>query len=1580
MTTVTDIAGLNAAIVAADGATSGTVTITLANNISLGSTALEAINLHSAVTLDIEGRDSPTGSDHILDGGNTQRGLFVYAGTVNISDLGISDMLAHGGDGGFGGGGAGLGGGLFVGANVPGDLGNVTLTNVSFTDNQAVGGGGGGSGVSYRAGGGGGGLGGDGGGKLEAHGGGGGGGIGAPSPQVGGGGAGGVIGSGGGGGTGLLPGGGFGGAGDHSVAGSGGGGGLFGITTGGGGGGGGVGGGGGGSSTIGAGGGGGFGGGGGGGTGGFATTQKGSGGNGGFGGGGGGGGFGKPGSYANGGRGGFGGGGGGGNSSGVGGGRGGTPGFGGGTGGSGVLGQGGGGLAAGGDIFVQAGATLRIGGSDAFISAGSLSPGASNQPGQAFANGIYLQGNGNTLTFTPSGTLTVGGVIGDDTQSALAADYQPVFGPLYTEGSVGILVNGAGTLDLTGANTYSGATTISAGTLELGSGGSIARDVTFTAAGVTLQFDTGTNQLGGAIIGAVGGDTIDLRFQSFASSNKLVWQQNTGALSLVNGSTTLATLTLAGQYTNSNFIEVSDGFGGTMIKVVNHPPLALSGNSLLLGVNLAGAEFAGTDPNNGSVPNTVPGVYNKNYTYPTDAEIDYYASKGLGVIRLPFLWERLQHSELATIDPTELKRLDDVVNYATGKGLKVEIEPHDYGFGFGNPIGSSQTPNSAFANLWSQLAQHFGSNNNVIFGLMNEPHVQTPADWLVSVNAAIAAIRGTGASQEILVPGTDWDGAWHWTTDGNSTVIGTGVQDPKNNFAFEVHQYLDQNGSGTSPGVYGNDPNLGVERLTAITEWAKEHPGTRLFLGEVGVSGFLPNKAPDQISLDALGNMLTYMQQNTDVWQGMTYWAGGPWWGNYMFSIEPQNGVDKPQMAVLVQHETATTATSPIVAPNNSSILASRSNPVAASTLFTANDQDGDSIIQYDFWGSGTAGGHWLFNNTALANGQDNFVDAAQLSQVTYQGGVGTETIWVRASDGVQYGAWTSINATNTAPVVTVPNPNVTVNHFIPVAASTLFTAGDPDTDNIVLYDFWDDGTAGGTWLLNGVPLLLGHENFVDASQLSQVTYRAGAGTETIWVRASDGIQFGPWSAINATDPGPVVTPIQSFVSVATSFAASTLFTASDPDGDPITQYDFWNTGGNARGRWLLNGVPLPINQDNIVSAAQLGQVTYRAGVNFSSSSFPLTDTLWVRASDGIGFGAWSQPLNAAFGPVVNPTSNALTLSHLHTVAAASLFNASDADGLAITQYDFWNTGVGGGHWLLNGVALGSNQDNIVSAAQLSQVSYQSGAGTDTLWVRGGDAALFGAWSQGFTVTDTAPITTPNSNAVVGIMGGLLAASNLFTASDADTDGITQYDFWDTGSGGGRWLLNGTVLAPNQDNFVQASQLSQVTYNVGVGTDTLWVRASDGIQYGPWSNGGFTVAGNVVVQTSDGSALSTIFVGAGETVEVGSPFSDSVTFAGNTGTLKIDDSASFAGTVVGMTGKDTLDFADIDPTKVQPPSYDPVSGKLHVTEGTNSADIALIGNYMSSVFVAQSDGHGGTSVVDPPALGGVQPLVSPPHA
>jgi hypothetical protein len=36
-----------------------------------------------------------------------------------------------------------------------------------------------------------------------------------------------------------------------------------------------------------------------------------------------------------------------------------------------------------------------------------------------------------------------------------------------------------------------------------------------------------------------------------------------------------------------------------------------------------------------------------------------------------------------------------------------------------------------------------------------------------------------------------------------------------------------------------------------------------------------------------------------------------------------------------------------------------------------------------------------------------------------------------------------------------------------------------------------------------------------------------------------------------------------------------------------------------------------------------------------------------------------------------------------------------------------------------------------------------------------------------------------------------------------------------------------------------------------------------------------------------------------------------------------------------------------------------------VTDGTHTANIALLGNYLASTFVTSSDGHGGTAIVDP---------------
>jgi endoglucanase len=33
------------------------------------------------------------------------------------------------------------------------------------------------------------------------------------------------------------------------------------------------------------------------------------------------------------------------------------------------------------------------------------------------------------------------------------------------------------------------------------------------------------------------------------------------------------------------------------------------------------------------------------------------------------------------------------------------------------------------------------------------------------------------------------------------------------------------------------------------------------------------------------------MQQAGGVWMGALWWAAGPWWGDYIYSAEPPNGI-----------------------------------------------------------------------------------------------------------------------------------------------------------------------------------------------------------------------------------------------------------------------------------------------------------------------------------------------------------------------------------------------------------------------------------------------------------------------------------------------------------------------------------------------------------------------------------------------------------------------------------------------------------------------------------------------------------------
>ena len=308
------------------------------------------------------------------------------------------------------------------------------------------------------------------------------------------------------------------------------------------------------------------------------------------------------------------------------------------------------------------------------------------------------------------------------------------------------------------------------------------------------------------------------------------------------------------------------------------------------GVNLAGADF-GYD--------VLPGEYGVQYIYPTEDEVDYFMSKGMNIFRLPFLWERLQRDLFGPLDDAELARIKGFVGYATGKGARVILDVHNYARFHGDVVGidgdQGAVPVAALADFWVRLAGEFTDNELVILGLMNEPADMETELWLADANVAIAAIRGAGVGNLILVPGNGYSGAHSWGADYYGTPnadVMDGIVDPGENYAIEVHQYLDADSSGTSEVCVGE--NIGSDRLHGFTQWARAQ-GVQAFLGEF--SG-----GENARCLAALDDMLTYMDDHRDVWLGWAYWAAGPWWGTDNPSLEPLDGVDRAQMAVLQRH------------------------------------------------------------------------------------------------------------------------------------------------------------------------------------------------------------------------------------------------------------------------------------------------------------------------------------------------------------------------------------------------------------------------------------------------------------------------------------------------------------------------------------------------------------------------------------------------------------------------------------------------------------------------------------------------------
>lgn len=300
--------------------------------------------------------------------------------------------------------------------------------------------------------------------------------------------------------------------------------------------------------------------------------------------------------------------------------------------------------------------------------------------------------------------------------------------------------------------------------------------------------------------------------------------------------------------------------------------------STIKGINLAGPEFGAkvTDY----------------YRFPTKENAAYYNSVGFDTIRLPLKWERLQPVLFQNLDSAYLKQIIDVLDIAQLNKQKVLLDLHNYGRYNDKVVGSvPEVPIKSFYDVWNKIASAVGAHPAVFaYGLMNEPHGMGDSRlWPAIAQAGVDGVRSVDMTHTLFVAGDGWSNVLNWSKNNPAPF----VKDPSNKVVYEAHIYFDDNSSGTykvgvaDPSV--NLPKLVIDRLTPFIDWLSKYSQNGV-IGEWGV----PKDGSWTPVID------TFLSTTDANCLGWFFWGGGLSQGNIL-SLEPMNGVDKPQIARVKQ-------------------------------------------------------------------------------------------------------------------------------------------------------------------------------------------------------------------------------------------------------------------------------------------------------------------------------------------------------------------------------------------------------------------------------------------------------------------------------------------------------------------------------------------------------------------------------------------------------------------------------------------------------------------------------------------------------
>ncbi|KAK3367642.1 glycoside hydrolase superfamily [Podospora didyma] len=308
---------------------------------------------------------------------------------------------------------------------------------------------------------------------------------------------------------------------------------------------------------------------------------------------------------------------------------------------------------------------------------------------------------------------------------------------------------------------------------------------------------------------------------------------------------------------------------------------------------------------------------------------------GINMFRLPISWQSLVNNKLGgTLDANNFAKYDKLVQACLATGAHCMVEIHNFARWNGAIIGQSSgtVTDEHFVSLWSQIATKYARNDKIVFELMNEPHDLDVPMWAATCQKVIAAIRGVGATtQIILLPGTNFDSAAMLVSSGSAEALMalTNPDGTTDNLLLDIHKYLDVDNSGTHAECVTNN-------TAAFGEVAE-------FLRRIGRKGIVSETgaAPGGSScLAKFCEQNAFINANSDAFIGLVTWAAGSFGTSYLLSATPskQGGkfVNNGLMAqcVVGTWKDAPDSVHPI--PTSLAITASLSPTTAASNIQSA--------------------------------------------------------------------------------------------------------------------------------------------------------------------------------------------------------------------------------------------------------------------------------------------------------------------------------------------------------------------------------------------------------------------------------------------------------------------------------------------------------------------------------------------------------------------------------------------------------------------------------------------------------------------